>query len=124
MRKNTKGLIIKAALLLLILITSIVATVYFYGPGDIKKRFYARSIGEAADSCEEEIDGHFSKHLISKHYDQISSRYDASRKQYIIFYRISHRKVVDGIPSIEDSMAKCAVWESLGYVSDFSVFKP
>lgn len=110
--------------LLLILSVCIGVTITFFGPKDIKKSFFARSIGDAADSCEEEINDHFGSKLVSKNYDQMSSRYEAARKQYIVYYRISHAEQVDGIPTIEYSMAKCAVWESLGYVSEFRVFKP
>ena len=108
----------------MVLIVSIGVTVALFGPKEIKKSFFARSIGEAADSCEKEIIDHFDDRLVTKYYDQISSRYEAERKQYIVYYRVSHAELINDMPTIEYSMAKCVVWESLGYVSEFRVFKP
>ena len=98
-------------------------TISLFGPKDIKKAFFARSIGEAADSCEEKINSEYGKTLISKYYDQISSRYEPDFKQYIIYYRISHSTTVDNLPTVQNMMVKCVVWQSLGYVSDFRAFK-
>ena len=116
--------LVTALIILFVLSAAVVITVIVFGPKNIEKKFFARSIGGAADSCEEKINDYFGDRLVSKYYDEISSRHDSSRKQYTIYYRISHSTSTDGRPGIENSMAKCVVWESLGYVSDFRVFKP
>ena len=110
--------------ILLVLFCSLAITIALFGPKEMKKAFFARSIGEAADSCEEEVIDYFGNRLISTHYDEISSRYEPTYKQYTVYYRISHTETINDLPTVKDSMAKCVVWESLGYVSDFNVFNP
>lgn len=83
--------------------------------------FFARSINDASYDCEAKIDKKFDGRLINKHYDAISSRYEADRHQYIIYYRISIRETEDEVPAIKDYLAKCIVWEKLGYVSEFQI---
>lgn len=124
-RTSTKGgSTIIAVVIILILSLAIAVTIVLFGPKEIKKTFTARSIGDAANSCEEKVVDYFGDRLVSKYYDEISSRHEVSRKHYTVYYRVSHKEMVDDIPTIEDSMAKCIVWESLGYVSEFRVFKP
>ncbi|MGK0442151.1 MAG: hypothetical protein ACJA0N_001958 [Pseudohongiellaceae bacterium] len=118
-----QGKIIPISILVLLAI-SLAITVVLFGPKEVKKSFMARSIGDAADSCEEEIIDYFDDRLISKYYDEISSRHEPHRKQYTVYYRVSHAETVDELPTVEHSMAKCVIWESLGYVSEFRVFKP
>lgn len=113
-----------ALAIILVLCATVAITVVLFGPKEIQKSFLARSIGDAADSCEEKINDHFGERLVSKYYDEISSRHETERKHYTVYYRVSHKTMVDDLPSIEYSMVKCVVWESLGYVSDFRVFKP
>jgi len=85
--------------------------------------FFARSIDDASYDCEDKIRAQFGKNLINSSYDQISSRYDASKRQYIIYYYLTIAELVDDLPTVRDRMAKCVVWERLGYVSDYTVFE-
>lgn len=80
-----------------------------------------RDIGMASDVCEDRIISEYKKTLINKNYDDISSRYEPNNKQYIVYYRITLRSLVDDIPTVTAHLAKCIVWEKLGYVSSFEV---
>ena len=124
MTKNNKGKTpIIATFLLIALCITLVITVIMFGPKEVKQAFFVRSIGEAADSCEQAVTDNYSGRLISKHFDEISSRYEPNYKQYIVFYRISYTAMEDALPTVKSAIAKCIVWERLGYVSDFSVIK-
>ena len=114
----TAGLV----LLALVMITS--AVVYFtYGNNKQPTAFFARSINDASYDCEDKISARFDDRLISKYYDQFSSRYEADQHQYVIYYRVSIKEQDrDNITTVKDYMAKCIVWEKLGFVSDFMVF--
>lgn len=111
-------------IILAILTVSVSVTVSLFGPKEIKKNFFSRSLGDAANSCEEEIHSHFKKRIINISYDNMSSRYVPEFKQYIVYYRVNHTETVDDLPTVTETMVKCIVWESLGYVSNFDTFKP
>ena len=85
--------------------------------------FFARDINDASYDCEDKIASKFGRRLINKYYDDLSSRYQANDKQYLIYYRVSV-KDDEQLPTTSDYMVKCVVWEKLGYVSDFEVFDP
>jgi uncharacterized protein YpmS len=86
-----------------------------------KTAFFARSINDASYDCEATITNKYDEKLIYKNYDDFSSRYEPEKHQYIIYYRISVREETDDRPTIKDYLAKCIVWERIGYVSDFSI---
>lgn len=81
----------------------------------------ARDIGMASDSCEERISDEFEDTLINQHYDDISSRYEPAKRQYIVYYRVTSSTIVDELPTVKTQLAKCVIWERLGYVSSFEV---
>jgi len=88
-----------------------------------KQAFFSRDIASASDSCESDIKDHFGENLISARYDEISSAYKPQQKRYLIYFRVTARYEEDNVPSIEEWLAKCIVWETLGYVSDFEVYQ-
>lgn len=114
----------KATLLVLLALGCSISILIFFSArnNDRSDAFFARSINDAAYDCEDKIKDRFEEQLLSKHYDQYSSRYDADDSQYIIYYRVSVREEEDNIPVTADYMAKCVVWERLGYVSEFRVY--
>lgn len=107
--------------LIFIVVTAVASTVIIsktvFGPTITT----TRDIGMASDVCEERIVKDYKKTLINKSYDDISSRYEPSNNQYIVYYRITLRTVTDDTSAITTHLAKCIVWEKLGYVSSFEV---
>lgn len=93
-----------------------------YDPTARLKPFFARSINDATYNCEDRINDRFKDDLISKNFDNLSSRYNADNRQYAIFYRITVREHKRDFSILKDYMVKCTVWETLGYVSEFTVF--
>lgn len=85
--------------------------------------FFARSINDASYDCESKIEKKYGTKLVSKYFDNHSSRYEADRRQYLIYYRITVHELDQKIPTNNDYMAKCTVWERLGYVSEFRVYE-
>jgi|GEM_PF-3716490 len=86
-----------------------------------KVAFFARSINDASYDCEDKIISKYGDRLISKSFDNLSSRYQQDQRQYLIFYRISITETDTKYPAIDDHLVKCVVWERLGYVSDFRI---
>lgn len=110
-------------LTVLILITMVIIYISYHQE-IAPTAFFARSINDASYDCEDKIQSRYKDRLINHYFDQYSSRYDADDHQYIIYYRVSIQDVDDNDrPQIVDLMAKCTVWEKLGYVSDFQVFE-
>lgn len=114
----SKPLVISA---LIIIVVIACLSVYFNHTNNLPTAFFARSINDASYDCEDKIDSRFDEDLVSKYYDEVSSRYEANKHRYLIYYRISVRTTEHNLPTIKDYMAKCSVWESLGYVSDFQI---
>ncbi|MEH6557111.1 MAG: hypothetical protein V7459_14205 [Oceanicoccus sp.] len=83
--------------------------------------FFARSIDDASYDCEDKIVSKYGNRLISKSFDNLSSRYQREERQYLIYYQISIRESNANYPAIDDHLVKCTVWERLGYVSDFRI---
>lgn len=83
--------------------------------------FFASSIDDASYDCEEKIVSKYGNRLISKSFDNLSSRYQPEERQYLIYYRISISESNTDYPAIDDHVVKCTVWEKLGYVSDFRI---
>lgn len=111
-------------ILLILSLTIIFIVFYFWNVKEVKPtNFFARDINDASYDCEDKIDQQFGTNLINKTYDEFSSRYDPSRRQYIVYYQLTVSENIKETPVISDLMAKCVVWERVGYVSDFSVFK-
>ena len=110
-------------LLVIIAVTALLIYLTYQAPA-INQPFFARSINDATYDCEEKINRRFTDKLVHKHFDNLSSRYEADKHQYAIFYRISIEEQKPNQPhsSVNDYMVKCLVWEKLGYVSEFSVF--
>ncbi len=119
-KPNKKSKVLTVSALAIVIIATIVA-VYVHQKSKTQTAFFARSINDASYDCEDKIDSRFDEDLVSKYYDEISSRYEANKHQYVIYYRISVRLTENDLPVIKDYMAKCNVWEKLGYVSDFQV---
>ena len=118
-----RKLIISISLVLVIIITVVVTYLtYSLSMGSGQKAFYARSMDDASYDCEAKIIDRFDERLINKHFDQYSSRYDANKRQYLIYYRVTASDNGEDVPTLKEHMVKCVVWERLGYVSDFSVF--
>ncbi|MEE8059618.1 MAG: hypothetical protein V3T17_17570 [Pseudomonadales bacterium] len=118
---NIKSLITSG--LIIAFFVGAVGTLYFnFGMPGKQTAFFARSINDASYDCENKIDQKFDEDLVNKYYDGNSSRYDSKQRQYIIYYRVSARYIENDIPMIKDYMAKCIVWERIGYVSDFQIF--
>lgn len=86
--------------------------------------FFARNMNDASYDCEEKIRNKYQHRLVSSYFDDLSSRYEANKRQYVVYYRINIREEHDKAAAIREYMAKCIIWERLGYVSDFSVFEP
>ena len=122
-KSNSKTTKIIATIIIMALCTTLAITIALFGPKEVKQAFFVRSIGEAADSCEQEVVNNYGERLISKHYDEISSRYEPNYKQYTVFYRISFTTMENNLPTVQSAMVKCIVWERLGYVSDFTLIK-
>lgn len=110
-----------AVVLLLLISIGLIITVILLEKADAPVAFYARDINDASYDCEDKINRYYEEDLVSKVYDDYSSRYEADKRQYIIFYRVSVNTEMDGYPTVVDYMIKCVVWERLGYVSDFQV---
>lgn len=110
-------------LVLLVIIT--LAIIYIsYRQEMAPTAFFARSINDASYDCEAKIQSRFKDRLINRYFDPYSSRYEADDHQYLIYYRVTIQDLDDdGRPQVRELMAKCTVWEKLGYVSDFQVFK-
>jgi hypothetical protein len=122
--KNINGSTkINIILILLVIVATLVAIYYAKNSNPEKKPFYARSMNDASYDCEDKIISKFKDSLVIKTFDNFSSRYEANKRQYLIYYRISVKEKQDNAPTIKDYMAKCVVWERLGYVSNFSVFE-
>ncbi|WP_101759552.1 hypothetical protein [Oceanicoccus sp. KOV_DT_Chl] len=123
-KKNNN--MVKNILIGIVIVSVLVGTgliLYFY-LGDTKpKTFYVRDINDATYDCEDKIVNKYGDKLVSKHYDNLSSRFEEQKNQYLIYYRISIKEKENGLPMINDYMAKCVVWEKLGYVSDFRVYE-
>lgn len=119
---NTKKTLVTGTIVLIAVVGAMMALYFSYGINKGPDIFFARSINDAAYDCENKIANRFEDDLISKTYDQISSRYEPDRHQYIIYYNISVRSIEDDVTIINDYLSKCIVWEKLGYVSDFQVF--
>jgi hypothetical protein len=110
---------------LLVIIAATALLIYLtYEPRVGSKEFFARSINDATYDCEAKINSRFADQLVHKHFDNLSSRYEADKHQYAIFYRISieERKPNQQHTNVNDYMVKCLVWEKLGYVSEFTIF--
>jgi uncharacterized protein YpmS len=121
--KSQKIKLIAIILFAIIIINSIV--VFFYTDSPSKpKAFLARNMNDASYDCEEKIQSKYGDRLVNSYFDSLSSRYEAKKHRYLIYYRISIREDEGDLTTITEYMAKCLVWERLGYVSDFSVFEP
>jgi hypothetical protein len=119
----SKLILMISALVIISIVVTMVSLYLNYRGNQGPAAFFARDINDASYDCEDKINGRFKEQLVSKYYDEISSRYDAKTHQYVIYYRVSAREVENGLPSIKDFMAKCIVWEKLGYVSDFQIIR-
>lgn len=121
--QSTQRLLASITLLVLIVIT--MAIIYITYHQELEPTaFFARDINDASYDCEAKIQNRYGDKLISHYYDQYSSRYEADEHQYLIYYRVSIQESDDNDrPQIKNLMAKCTVWEKLGYVSDFQVFE-
>ncbi len=103
---------------LVITVVSIVATFITVSATNQKNAFRAGDIDAAANSCAEEIDDEYGDELFHSSFDAGSSSFNARRKTYTIWYRVSTRSTdKHGISSVKDMMVKCEVKEFLGYVS-------
>ena len=120
-RRQTFLLIVLSVSLIVVAIISTFAGYKLLRPQ--KVAFFSRDIDSAADSCEESISSYFGERMVSKRYDELSSRYNAQRRLYLIYYRVYSKEVEDDVPEVIEYLAKCTVWETLGYVSDFEVYK-
>jgi hypothetical protein len=118
--KNTKSLLI-SLIVLLVFAVAAMALLVVNSDSSIPKAFFARSINDASYDCEAKIDKRFKSELTSKSFDNLSSRYEPLKRQYLIYYRIGVREKIDDYYVNTDRMAKCIVWERLGYVSDFRI---
>jgi hypothetical protein len=110
-------------LLLIITVITVIATYVKYRDEDGNIRFNVATVDAAANSCENYIDDQFGQDIIHKAYDHGSSRYEPNSRRYIIWYRISTRTPdEDGVMTVKDLLAKCEIWEFLGYVSNFESY--
>ena len=107
-----------------LLLVLVAIAIYFNTAKTAPTAFFARSIDDASYDCEKKINDKFGNKLLSKNYDGLSSRFNSQKHQYLIFYRISVQEIVDNYPTIKDYLAKCMVWEKIGYVSDFTILDP
>ena len=122
-KKNKTRTILLAIFSFLLLLTATTAILYLTFDKKSKTAFFVRSINDASYDCEAKIINKYDDDLVSKSFDNISSRYEADRRQYVIYYRISIKERDEDFTVVSDYMAKCIVWERLGYVSDFRVFE-
>ncbi len=100
---------------------SLTYTTYSVATGKIS--FTVRDIGEASDSCEQELTDLYGNNILSKSYDHGSSRYDQRLRRYKVWYRFTLRSPTEqGTMVIEDKMIVCEIREFLGYVSSFQVY--
>ncbi|ARN75941.1 hypothetical protein [Oceanicoccus sagamiensis] len=118
--KTTKVILAISAFIILLAFTT--AVLYLTINQKKKTTFFARSINDASYDCEDKITSKYEGDLVSKSFDNISSRYEPDKRQYTIYYRISIKEKDENFSIVNDYMAKCIVWERLGYVSDFRVF--
>ena len=118
--KTTKVVLVIIVFLLLLAATTTI--LYLTINKEKKTTFFARSINDASYDCEATINNKYKQDLVNKSFDDISSHYDPGKRQYTIYYRISIKEKQEDYPVVNDYMAKCVVWERLGYVSDFRVF--
>ncbi len=118
-KRNRRVLFILLPVLIIAVI--VMATLAIKAKSANKVAFFARSINDASYDCEDKITSKYDDDLISKYYDNFSSRHEVEKRQYIIYYRISVREEIEDRPTIKDYLAKCIVWERIGYVSDFSI---
>ncbi|MBN4055115.1 hypothetical protein JYU12_00065 [bacterium AH-315-K03] len=121
-KKNTRSFLLGLLALLVLMATAMGILIVNSGPlGPVA--FFAHSMDEASYDCEDKINKRLKSRLISKHFDNFSSRYDVQKRQYLIFYRLSIRESTDNYSAITERIAKCIVWERLGYVSDFRIME-
>lgn len=124
--KPTKGqkTFIVLILIALFFALAIIATYISYTVTRAEKvAFFSRDIGSASDSCEDNIKDHFGENLVSAIYDEMSSAYKPQQRRYLIYFRVTAQYTEENIPTIEEWLAKCVVWETLGYVSDFEIYQ-
>ena len=119
-KKSTNTIIV--AIISIVVVILVIGLFYISSSGSNKKTsFYARDINDASYDCEDKIDKEYGDDLVSRHFDEFSSRYNADKRQYAIFYRVNINSEINGYPTITEYMAKCVVWERIGYVSEFSI---
>jgi hypothetical protein len=122
-QKLQSNKIFLSILAFLILLAGTTTILYYSTSNKGQTAFFARSINDASYDCEAKIVSKYGSELASKSFDNISSRYETNKRQYIIYYRISVKESDEGFTVVNDYMAKCIVWERLGYVSEFRVYK-
>ncbi len=122
MSKSKTTKVVLAIFAFILLLAATTAILYLTINQKKKTTFFARSINDASYDCEAKINSKYEGDLVNKNFDNISSRYEPDKRQYTIYYRISVKEKQEDYAVVNDYMAKCVVWERLGYVSDFRVF--
>ena len=122
-KREKKFPLLMTALSLLLILVTLITLALATGAADKLTAFNARSIGDASYDCEDKIHKRFEEDLISKYFDNFSSRYEPEKRQYVVYYRVSVNVDKGSYTEVTDMMAKCIVWERLGYVSDFQIIK-
>lgn len=122
--KLTKYRPLIISLVVILLIATSMAILFLLNKGEKEPQaFFARDINDASYDCEQKIIDQFDEQLVSKYFDDLSSRYLPEKRQYLIYYRVSTRTLENNIPVNNELMVKCTVWERLGYVSDFHIMR-
>ncbi len=122
-KKNQALTILLTTLGFVLLLAATTALLFFTFNDNKKQAFYARDINDASYDCEDKIKKRYEEELVSISFDNLSSRYEEEKNQYLIYYRISIREEMGNITTVNDYLAKCIVWERLGYVSDFRIIE-
>ena len=105
----------------LVVVISVIGTVFISNNVNRSAVETMRDIGMASDACEERINDEFEATVISKSYDDISSRYELEKRQYVVYYRVTSRDATEEIDTIKTQLAKCIIEERRGYITSFEV---
>ena len=110
-----------AGFAVLIIIATSLSLLFLAKTNEDPNQSFIRTVDNASYDCEEEIVSRYGTKLISKSFDNLSSRYQPRDRQYWIYYRISVSESATEYPKIDDYLVKCTIGEHLDEISDFRI---
>jgi hypothetical protein len=123
-KKEFKTLAIGAFIIMLVS-TLITASVFYLdvsimglGDDDNETPYSNFLLGQALAPCEKAIAGNIKGDILNQTYDALSSRYDADRNAYLVFYSLDNRSVYGDKRSFH---IVCTVSASTNRLRDFEI---